>query len=169
MFRFHSLLLLILGALASLAAAGSAPMFCKCTCGKNSTLIQLGPQSSCAQCTHAYCLSQDLPICKDVVGDKNSNNGNNNGIDGGGGSGGVDVVLSTCIQRDSRKDQIIVWAFILGTAGLLGWAGARRLGEMRDARRKAMRGASAVGGGGGGPDLRDDRGPYIPISAGARG
>ncbi|KAI0425717.1 putative MFS transporter [Xylaria sp. FL1042] len=152
MFRFHFLLLLIFGALASLAAASSAPIFCKCTCAKNSTLIQLGPQSSCAQCTHAYCLSQDLPICKDVVDDKNSN------------SAAADVVvLATCIQRDSRKDQIIVWAFILGTAGLLGWAGARRLGEMRDARRKEMR--TAVGS----ESRDDDRGPYIPISAGVRG
>lgn len=36
-----------------------------------------------------------------------------------------------CFQRDSRKDQIIVWGFILGTAGLLGWAGVQRVVAMK--------------------------------------
>ncbi|KAI1427787.1 hypothetical protein F5Y12DRAFT_118609 [Xylaria sp. FL1777] len=138
MFRFHFLLLLIFGAFASLTAATSAPIFCKCTCFKNSTLIQLGPQSSCAQCTHAYCLSQDLPICKDA-------------------SAADTDVLSTCIQRDSRKDQIIVWGFILGTAGLLGWAGARRVHELREGRKKRVADAVARSA------SRNDRGPYIPV------
>lgn len=38
-----------------------------------------------------------------------------------------------CFQRDSRKDQIIVWGFILGTAGLLGWAAVRKAWEMQEA------------------------------------
>ncbi|KAI3330742.1 putative MFS transporter [Ustulina deusta] len=143
MFRFHFLLLLIFGALVSLTAATSAPIFCKCTCFKNSTLIRLGPQSSCAQCTHAYCLSQDLPICKDAAAKDTD-------------------VLSTCIQRDSRKDQIIVWGFILGTAGLLGWAGARRVHELRDARKKRAAAGAARS------DSQTDRRPYIPIP-GSRG
>ena len=66
--------------------------------------------SSCAQCNRAFCLNYNLPICKDAEE--------------------KDVVTS-CFQRDSRKDQIIVWGFILGTAGLLGWAGLRRLLELR--------------------------------------
>ncbi|KAI1361694.1 hypothetical protein F5Y08DRAFT_330654 [Xylaria arbuscula] len=159
MFRFHFLLLLIFGALLHLtAAATSAPIFCKCTCFKNSTLIQLSPQSSCTACTHAYCLSQNLPICTDDETGKQATDAD---------------VLSTCIQRDSRKDQIIVWAFILGTAGLLGWAGAKRVNELREGRRRrkenGLRGAAAavaagVGGGGGvGSDSLGDRGPYIPV------
>ncbi len=57
-----------------------------------------------------------------------------------------------CFQRDSRKDQIIVWGFILGTAGLLGWAGAQRILEFRAARSEGLlgvRGAGAGGAGGG--------------------
>lgn len=34
-------------------------------------------------------------------------------------------VFATCFQRDSVKDQIIVYVFILGTLGLLVWAGVR--------------------------------------------
>lgn len=37
-----------------------------------------------------------------------------------------------CFQRDSRKDQIVVWGFILGTAGLLGWAALRKAMEMQE-------------------------------------
>lgn len=37
-----------------------------------------------------------------------------------------------CFQRDSRKDQIIVWGFILGTAGLLGWAAVRKAWEIQE-------------------------------------
>lgn len=37
-----------------------------------------------------------------------------------------------CFQRDSQKDQIIVWGFILGTAGLLGWAALRKVLEMQE-------------------------------------
>ncbi|KAI0535250.1 putative MFS transporter [Xylaria digitata] len=132
MFRFHLLLLLFFGVLFSVAAATSAPIFCKCTCFKNSTLIQLGPQSSCAQCTHAYCLSQDLPICKDA-------------------SAARADVLSTCIQRDSRKDQIIVWAFILGTAGLLAWAAAKRVHELREGKKRSAAAMSL------------NRGPYAQL------
>ena len=38
-------------------------------------------------------------------------------------------MTTTCFQRDSRKDKVIVWGFILGTAGLLGWAGLRKVLE----------------------------------------
>lgn len=114
----------------------AAPLFCKCTCSKNSTLIQLGKQASCTQCTHAFCLAQNLPICKDTA---------------------ENDVLSTCIQRDSRKDQIIVWGFILGTAGLLAWAAAKRLNELREGKKNAA-GAAGLGLG------ARDRGPYMPVS-----
>ncbi|KAI2468227.1 hypothetical protein F4781DRAFT_279831 [Annulohypoxylon bovei var. microspora] len=160
---------------ANLSAA--APTFCKCTCFKNSTLIQLGPQgdnpntfesahsaadpptpppssqallsrslanpekraasASCTQCTRAFCLSQHLPICKDA--EEN------------------DDVVAMCFQRDSRKDQIIVWGFILGTTGLLGWAAARRVVEFRDGKKGAALGAGSGSGRG------QDRGVYMPV------
>ncbi|CAJ2504726.1 Uu.00g121200.m01.CDS01 [Anthostomella pinea] len=199
-------LLLLLGVFASYAAASSAPVliaaptYCKCTCFKNSTLIQLGPQtspgstpgttttstetftnskkiqqveqqqhglrspdpdlgpdsgldtraasSSCTQCTRAFCLSLALPICKEAEE--------------------TDVV-ATCFQRDSRKDQIIVWGFILGTAGLLGWAAAKRVIEMRAGKKAAAAlGLPHSGPGGGGGIPARDRGAYIPV-AGERG
>ncbi|KAK3349582.1 hypothetical protein B0T25DRAFT_582492 [Lasiosphaeria hispida] len=148
MTRIH-LFILLVASIASLVSA-SAQTFCKCTCFTNSVIIGLGPQhdapdssspdpnspppplpltlrnhhplppraasSSCAQCNRAFCLKYNLPICKDAEE--------------------KDVVTS-CFQRDSRKDQIIVWGFILGTAGLLGWAGARRLLEWRESASAA--------------------------------
>jgi len=79
-------------------------------------------------------------------------------------------VLSTCIQRDSRKDQIIVWAFLLGTAGLLLWAAVKRVNEVREGRKSANRTTAAVAGVGTGASLggRTGRGAYAPVS-GTRG
>ncbi|POS76355.1 hypothetical protein DHEL01_v205251 [Diaporthe helianthi] len=80
----------------------------------------------CGQCNRNFCLSQSLPICK----------------------GAADKDVSTmCFQRDSRKDQVIVWGFILGTAGLLGWAGLQKVVDMRQSR-------SLGGGLGGLPGIR---------------
>ncbi|KAI1146512.1 hypothetical protein F4825DRAFT_456418 [Nemania diffusa] len=150
MAHIYSLLLLFLGVLVSMTAAESAPLFCKCTCFKNSTLIQLGQQASCAQCTHAFCLAQNLPICKDAAG-----------------ADAADTdVLSTCIQRDSRKDEIIIWAFLLGTAGLLVWAAVRRVGELREGRKRAGGNNVAAAGVVAGADV--SRGPYVPVP-GSRG
>jgi hypothetical protein len=61
-------------------------------------------------CNRAFCLSQRLPICKDAE-EKD--------------------VFTTCFQRDSRKDQIVVLTFIATTLGLLGWAAARKVIEKR--------------------------------------
>ena len=68
-----------------------------------------------------------------------------------------------CFPRDTLKDRIIVWSFILGTTGLLGWAGLRRVLEARERRSTGAavpsgQGAqgseggmfSRAGGGGGG-------------------
>lgn len=41
-------------------------------------------------------------------------------------------MVAVCFQRDSRKDEIIVWGFILGTTALLGWAGVKRVLEVKD-------------------------------------
>ncbi|KAJ2898939.1 hypothetical protein MKZ38_003572 [Zalerion maritima] len=89
--------------------------------------------TSCTQCNRAFCLGYNLPICKDAE-EKD--------------------VQTMCFQRDSRKDQIIVWGFILGTGGLLGWAGIRRLLEMRENRRGLERQRAEL-----------DRGSYRPIGS----
>lgn len=41
-------------------------------------------------------------------------------------------VFTTCFQRDSRKDQIVVVTFIMVTVGLLGWSGVRKILEKRN-------------------------------------
>ncbi|GKU11062.1 unnamed protein product [Fusarium langsethiae] len=126
-----SLFILLLGAFISLAAA-STPTFCKCTCFKNSTIIPLGPKDeslrrsivdlptvqieprskskSCSECTKAFCLKQGIDFCKDAT---------------------EEDVSTMCFQRDSNKDKIIVWAFIVGTVGLLGWAAFKKVVAMR--------------------------------------
>jgi hypothetical protein len=44
-------------------------------------------------------------------------------------------VLTTCFQRDSAKDQAVVFIFIGATVGLLGWAGIRPwVARMRERR-----------------------------------
>ncbi|KAG5985833.1 hypothetical protein E4U43_005855 [Claviceps pusilla] len=162
-----------------------APVFCKCTCFKNSTIIPLGPKSqqpqsdssshalrsrsffsdslfvsgdssaalphhadsnpafssrdndggdddeeevntlfrrnvaprslstSCSECTKSFCLNQGIDFCKEAK---------------------EEDVVTMCFQRDSNKDKIIVWGFILGTTGLLGWAAFKRVMEQRDQR-----------------------------------
>ncbi|RFU27592.1 hypothetical protein B7463_g8761, partial [Scytalidium lignicola] len=119
-------LLLIFFTLMISALAASPPSFCKCTCFTNSTIIPLTPNapttprqieiraasSTCAMCNRAFCLSQRLPFCKDAE-EKD--------------------VFTTCFQRDSRKDQIVVLTFITSTLGLLGWAGIRKIIEKRKA------------------------------------
>ncbi|PHH81923.1 hypothetical protein CDD82_7525 [Ophiocordyceps australis] len=141
-----------LASLLAIASASSAPTFCKCTCFKNSTIIPLGPASqtpsssssqpallarfvnfarpvdahtsigyhsrrsvstSCTECTKAFCLSQGIDFCKDAEEEN---------------------VFTLCFQRDSNKDKIFVWAFILGTVGLLGWAAFKRVVEWREKR-----------------------------------
>ncbi|KAF5022050.1 hypothetical protein F66182_5933 [Fusarium sp. NRRL 66182] len=130
-----SLLILLLGAFISLAAA-SAPTFCKCTCFKNSTIIPLGPKDdksssqlrravldippqleprskskSCSECTKAFCLKHGIDFCKDAT---------------------EEDVTTMCFQRDSNKDKIIVWGFIVGTVGLLGWAAFKKVVAWRE-------------------------------------
>ncbi|KAL6246591.1 hypothetical protein RBB50_006829 [Rhinocladiella similis] len=56
---------------------------------------------SCSDCTRAFCLDYNLPICKEAE---------------------EEDVFTTCFQRDSLKDETVVVVFIFATAGLLGWA-----------------------------------------------
>ncbi|KAJ4254411.1 hypothetical protein NW762_010009 [Fusarium torreyae] len=141
-----SLFILLLGAFISLAAA-SAPTFCKCTCFKNSTIIPLGPKDetsssqlrravldipapqlkprskskSCSECTKAFCLKQGIDFCKDAT---------------------EEDVSTMCFQRDSNKDKIIVWGFIVGTVGLLGWAAFKKVVALREGTGLGRQGAN---------------------------
>ncbi|KAH8732392.1 hypothetical protein GQ44DRAFT_735311 [Phaeosphaeriaceae sp. PMI808] len=113
----------------SLSLAATPTSFCKCTCFGNSTIVALEAPSSnkkpgapdlrvraskksCSDCNRQFCLS--YPFCKGEKEEK---------------------VLTTCFQRDSAKDQAVVFIFIGATLGLLGWAGMRPwLERMREKR-----------------------------------
>ncbi|KAL5365837.1 hypothetical protein BJX96DRAFT_159839 [Aspergillus floccosus] len=128
------LLLLLFVSFASVALASSPASFCKCTCFSNSTIIPLDPQKgdvtslnslfhrnlvngdanhshetradnyrslSCNDCNRKFCLGYDLPMCKGAK---------------------EEDVFTTCFQRDSRKDEAIVFIFIIATGSLLAWA-----------------------------------------------
>ncbi|KAF9892586.1 hypothetical protein FE257_000988 [Aspergillus nanangensis] len=56
---------------------------------------------SCNDCNRKFCLGYDLPTCKGAK---------------------EEDVFTTCFQRDSRKDEAIVFIFIIATGGLLAWA-----------------------------------------------
>ena len=103
--------------------------------------------------------------------------GDSDGDDDDDSSGTADPdesdVQAVCFQRDSRKDQLIVWGFILGVAGLLGWAAARRVLEARQHHRQRAssgpglpsflaRASAAVGGPGRAAHDRD-RGAYVQV------
>ncbi|CAK3816841.1 hypothetical protein DOTSEDRAFT_156872 [Lecanosticta acicola] len=155
----------------SIALAASPTSFCKCTCFSNSTIIPLNdnaaslksntfftsnktasqtpdkegqlidlesetarivlrdsdPESpkkarTCADCTKKFCLSYNLPICQGADEDEH--------------------VFTTCFQRDSTKDQVIIYLFIVATVGLLAWAGVKPWYE----RWREGRGYARVGG-----------------------
>ncbi|EFX02423.1 hypothetical protein CMQ_2472 [Grosmannia clavigera kw1407] len=93
----------------------------------SSILLARAGAASCSRCNRAYCLSSGLPICRDAE-EKD--------------------VVAACFQRDSRKDQIIVWCFLIGTSGLLGWAAVKHLVAARAARATAAL-DSPLGGHGG--------------------
>lgn len=76
---------------------------------------------TCADCTKQFCLSYNLPICAKA---KEEN------------------VFTTCFQRDSVKDEAVVFLFIGATVGLLIWAAVRPAYE----RWREGRGYASVGG-----------------------
>ncbi|KAB8257538.1 hypothetical protein BDV32DRAFT_127307 [Aspergillus pseudonomiae] len=131
------LLFIVFLSLTTFTLASSPASFCKCTCFSNSTIIPLHPAKpettaltsvfhllsrsdstddhdntnerraskyrslSCNDCNRKFCLDYDLPTCKDAK---------------------EEDVFTTCFQRDSRKDEAIVFIFIIATSGLLAWA-----------------------------------------------
>ncbi|KAF1831361.1 hypothetical protein BDW02DRAFT_572124 [Decorospora gaudefroyi] len=119
------LIFLLITFLSSLSTslAASPTSFCKCTCFGNSTIVALDaptttkkpsaaapnlhlqPRASkktCNDCNRQFCLGYSF-----CTGEKEEN------------------VFTTCFQRDSAKDQAVVFVFIGATVGLLGWAGVR--------------------------------------------
>lgn len=135
------MLLLLLVAFTSLIApalAASPTTFCKCTCFGNSTIVPLDSpvkqesggrileerasrKKTCNDCNRQFCLS--YAFCKDKKGklEKEEN------------------VFTQCFQRDSTKDQAVVWIFILATVGLLSYAAVRPwLERWQEGRRNYM-------------------------------
>ncbi|KAF4122789.1 hypothetical protein GMORB2_7096 [Geosmithia morbida] len=70
--------------------------------------------TSCSECTRAFCLNQGIDICRGAE---------------------EDDVITLCFKRDSNKDKLIVWGFVIGIVGLLGWAAARRFFAWRATQR----------------------------------
>ncbi|GAD95986.1 hypothetical protein AOR_1_66034 [Paecilomyces variotii No. 5] len=139
---------LIVSYLPALVLGSTPASFCKCTCFSNSTIIQLGPADphssstipdldrrntnisipvpsgstdqfslletrekdkkyrapNCNDCNRKFCLEYNLPICKGAK---------------------EEDVFTTCFQRDSRKDEAVVFIFIFATGGLLAWAAVK--------------------------------------------
>lgn len=142
------------------ALTAAALTFCKCTCFKNSTIIPLGPagqnhdapaslrrsppppplpllasppsparsrrsvSTSCSECTRAFCLSQGIDFCKGAHEEN---------------------VVTMCFQRDSNKDRIIVWGFLLGTVALLAWVALKHVMARRDMSYAPVAAAAAAG------------------------
>ncbi|TKA26161.1 hypothetical protein B0A50_04658 [Salinomyces thailandicus] len=129
----------------SIALAASPTSFCKCTCFTNSTIIPLDDspttsgkpsnpnsdaskshhQRTCSDCTKQFCLDYHLPICQDA---KEAD------------------VFTTCFQRDSAKDEAVVFIFIFATGGLLVWAAVRPWVQKWRDERAARATYAPVGG-----------------------
>lgn len=80
--------------------------YCKCACGKNSTILELQSPSkkACLDCTKQFCQDNLPDLCLSDVSDS-------------------EIAVSTeCFSRQSTKDEIIVIAFLVLTGGLLVYA-----------------------------------------------
>lgn len=110
-----------------LHAVEAALSYCKCTCGKVSSIIALtapnNPDKPCIDCTRQFCLDQQLPNCPISLEDTES------------------PVSTECFQRESLKDEFIVILFLVLTGSLLLYATViKGLLEKRRARREAQYG-----------------------------
>ncbi|KAK1478566.1 hypothetical protein CCUS01_04912 [Colletotrichum cuscutae] len=104
---------------------GNAPPSSRDT-SSSSLLNKRAASSSCSQCTKAFCLSRGIDFCSKAKDED---------------------VQTMCFQRDSNKDRVIVWGFLLGTSGLLGWAVFKRANELREGKRAADAAAASGGRG----------------------
>ncbi|OAL49375.1 hypothetical protein IQ07DRAFT_587949 [Pyrenochaeta sp. DS3sAY3a] len=119
---FYFLVLLTFLSSLSISLAATPTSFCKCTCFGNSTIVALevptskkgsspelksrASKKTCNDCNRQFCLGYNF-----CAGEKEEN------------------VFTTCFQRDSAKDQAVVFIFIGATVGLLGWAAIRPWAE----------------------------------------
>ncbi|CAI0655615.1 unnamed protein product [Colletotrichum noveboracense] len=123
----------------------AAPTFCKCTCFKNSTIVALGPQHN--DDNTAANPPRDLPP-SDLHRDSKR----------AASSSCSQCTKAFCLSRgidfcrDATEENVIVWGFLLGTTGLLGWAAFKRAQELREGKRQAE--AAQAGRG---------RGDYSPL------
>ncbi|KAJ1731169.1 hypothetical protein LPJ72_004080, partial [Coemansia sp. Benny D160-2] len=99
--------------------------FCKCTCGQNTTVIELTrfalehlphasepvdvdtlvPGNMCMNCTRSLCGVAEPGLCDGAAAD--------------------DEIVPLCFQRDSLQDEVIVTGFLLLVVALLVWAAVR--------------------------------------------
>ncbi|KAJ2658269.1 hypothetical protein IWW48_004125 [Coemansia sp. RSA 1200] len=99
--------------------------FCKCTCGQNTTVIELTrfalehlphasepidvdtlvPGNMCMNCTRSLCGIAEPGLCDGAAVD--------------------DEIVPLCFQRDSLQDEVIVTGFLLLVVALLVWAAVR--------------------------------------------
>ncbi|KAJ1730257.1 hypothetical protein LPJ61_003110 [Coemansia biformis] len=119
-----ALAVLLAALLAGAAQAKNVVKFCKCTCGQNSTIIELTrfalshlPHASepidvdtlmpnvCMNCTRLLCGVAEPQLCD--------------------GAATGDEIVPLCSQRDSLQDELIVCGFLLLVAGLLAWTAVR--------------------------------------------
>ena len=166
LFHTHSASLLLTTSLNLHIQTASATSFCKCICFNNSTIIALNPPPdkssghptlkasssssssshlTCASCNRAFCLSYKLPICANAK---------------------EEDVFATCFQRDSVKDEAVVFIFIFTTAGLLGWAVLKpwvvKWTGWGGEKRVSSLGRGGRGGGPGAGE-REREGRYVPL------
>lgn len=99
-------MMLLLFLLFSTISVQAYTQICRCDCGTNYTVVELPDEglsytASCTNCTKKFCLSQNFTICQ-----------------------GVDDVLvsASCFQRESLKEQLFIYTFIIITSGLLLYA-----------------------------------------------
>ncbi|KAM9922850.1 hypothetical protein OXX80_000529 [Metschnikowia pulcherrima] len=71
--------------------------YCKCQCNEQSLVEKI---DQCDQCTKEWCLQQNASLC---LPEKTT-----------------DSMIISCFQNESRKEQAIVYAFILAIVVLLG-------------------------------------------------
>ncbi|KAJ2773711.1 hypothetical protein IWQ56_000880 [Coemansia nantahalensis] len=115
---------LLAALLAGVAGAKDVIQFCKCTCGQNSTILELTPYALshlphasepidvdtllpnvCMNCTRALCGIAEPDLCD--------------------GAAVGDEIMPLCFQRDSLQDELIVCGFLLLVVGLLAWTAVR--------------------------------------------
>ncbi|RIA89810.1 hypothetical protein C1645_824275 [Glomus cerebriforme] len=83
---------MIIFAITPIVQTADVRSFCKCVCEENSTIVPLRIDQTCSDCNIAFC----------------KGNTSKEGCE-----------IPTCFQRDSYKDEIIVYFYIIITSGLL--------------------------------------------------